>query len=227
MKMQVRDVMVEPREVAGFDQVILRGSVCCAEVYIEQGGTESLIIEAEPDVIPRIETRVRDRKLVIRLKASWLEQLGDLMANDLTRPKMVFRLKVCELRGLDVYGASYVHAPSIEAESLIVLWRGAGSLVIDSLRAQDLQIEQSGAGAIEISGQVERQGVKLSGVGRYDGSGLRTEQAEVRVTGSSFARVHATGTLNAIVHGVGVVEYSGDPQVHTRLTGAGSVVRVR
>jgi hypothetical protein len=225
--MEARDLIVETREVADFDQVILRGSVCCAEVYIEQGEAESLSVEAEPDVMPRIETRVRDRKLVIRLKGSWLERLGDLMANDLTRPKMVFRLGVRKLKALDVYGASYIHASSIDTDSLIVLWRGAGNLMFDSLRAQELQIEQSGAGAIEISGQVNRQLVKLSGVGRYDGSGLRTEHTEVRVTGSSLACVHVEGALNAVVHGIGVVEYSGNPQVHTRVTGAGSVVRVR
>jgi hypothetical protein len=224
--MQESGVTREIRKVVDFDQVVLRGSVCCAEVYIEQGDAETLSIEAEADLIQRIETRVRDRRLVIRLRGSWLDKLGDLMSNDLTRPKMVFRLGVRGLKSLDVYGASYIHIPSLDTESLNILWRGAGSLAIDSLMAQNIEVEQSGAGSMQIAGQVERQRVKLSGVGRYDGSGLLTEHTEVQVTGSSFACVHASETLKAIVRGVGVVEYAGNPKVRTRVTGAGSVVRV-
>lgn len=221
-----RNIAVEARDVSDFDRVVLRSSVCCAEVYIKQGEAESLIIEAGADVMPRIEARVRGRILVLRLRGSWLEKLGDLIANDLTRPKMVFRLEVRELRSLDVYGASYVHVPSLDAESLTIHWRGAGNCEIDSLNAQTLEVEQSGAGSMEFAGQVERQRVKLSGVGRLDSSSLRAEEAEVQVTGSSYASVHATGTLKAVVHGVGVVEYRGDPLVRSRVTGVGSVVRI-
>lgn len=224
--MQEMELVRETRQVADFDQVILRGSVCCAEVYIEQGETESLVIEAGADVISRIEARVRERTLILRVRGSWLEKLGDLLANDLTRPKMVFRLVVRQLKTLDVYGASYIHVPSLEVDSLSIAWRGAGDLAIDSLSAQDLTIEQSGAGSMKISGQVERQRVNSGGVGHYDGSELISEQTDIRVTGSSFARLCVTGTLKAVVHGVGVVEYTGDPRVRSRITGVGSVVRV-
>jgi hypothetical protein len=225
MTMETRDVTVEIREVAGFDSVILRGSVCCAEVYIEQGEAETLKIEAAADIIQRIETSVRDHRLVIRLRGSWLEKLTDLMTNELTRPKMIFHLEVRELKSLDVYGASYIHAPFLDTGSLVINWRGAGDLVFDSISAQKLKVEQSGAGSMEIAGQVGLQIVNLSGVGRYDSSRLMTESTEVHVSGSSFARVHASETLKAVVRGVGVVEYAGDPLVSTRVTGAGSVVR--
>jgi hypothetical protein len=220
------ETVVETREMCDFDQVILRGDFCSAELTIEQGEHESLTIEAEPQHIPRIEAVVRERKLVIRHGGTWFERLADRLANAFEEPKMVLRLQLRELRSLDVACISSVHAPSIETDSLHMRQSGAGRLVIESLNAQDLEIEQTGAGLIEIAGQVQKQRVRLSGVGRYSASRLKSERTQVRVSGSSYARVNVSATLEAIVTGVGCVEYDGNPQIRTRITGAGSVVQI-
>ncbi|NIS80783.1 MAG: hypothetical protein GTO14_11370 [Anaerolineales bacterium] len=223
--MNQRETILETREVRDFDHVILRGDLCSAELIIEQGEGESLTIEAEPQVMPRIETVVRERKLVIRLGGTWLERLADRLANAFEEPKLVLRLQLRELRSLDMGCIQHVHATSIETDSLRIHQSGAGRLVIESLSAQDLGVVQSGAGLLEIAGQVQKQRVRSSGVGRYAASQLKSERTEVRVTGSSTARVHANGSLEAVVTGVGYVEYGGNPQVRTKITGAGSVVR--
>lgn len=220
------ETIVETCDVRDFDQVILRGDLCSAELIIEQGERESLTIEAEPEVMRRLEASVRDRKLVIRLGGSWFERLADRLANAFEEPKLLLRLQLRELRSLDMACISHVRALSIETDSLRIDQSGAGSLFIESLNAQNLEVEQTGAGLLEIAGQVQTQRVRLSGVGRYDGTRLKTEQTEVRVTGSSHARVHATGALEAAVTGVGVIEYIGNPHVRTRATGMGSVVRI-
>ncbi|NIM94104.1 MAG: hypothetical protein GTO18_10390 [Anaerolineales bacterium] len=216
---------LETRDVHDFNQVVLRGSLCGAELIIEQGDRESLTIRAEPSVAHRIETGVRDRKLMIRLGGSWLERLGDLLTSDLMRPNIRCVLQVRELQGLDLYCAANVHAQSVKTDSLHITWRGAGNLVISSLETQNLEVKHSGVGMIEIAGQTEVQRVRLSGVGKYNASQLRTKQTEVRVTGSSVARVQASGALDAVVSGIGIVEYSGNPRVRTRIAGAGNVVR--
>jgi hypothetical protein len=217
--------IVETRDVCDFNQVILRGDLCNAEFTIEQGERESLTIEAEPQVMRRLAASVRDRKLVIRLGGSWFERLTDRLENAF-EPKLMLRLHLRELRSLDLACVSHVRAPSIETDSLRIRQSGAGHLFIESLKAQNLEIEQTNAGLIEIVGQVKKQRLRLSGVGRYDGSRLKTEHMEIRVTGSSYARVHVTNTLQAVVKGVGVIEYIGNPQVRTRMTGMGSVARV-
>jgi hypothetical protein len=220
------ETIVETRDVRDFDQVILWGDLCSAELAIEQGERESLTIEAEPEVMRRLKVSVRDRKLVIRLGGSWVERLANRLENAFEEPKLLLRLQLRELRFLDMACISHVHAPSIEIDSLRINQGGAGSLFIKSLNAQNLEIKQTGAGLIEIVGQVQKQQVRLSGVGRYDGSQLKTERSQIRVTGSSHARVHVTGTLDAAVKGIGVIEYIGNPLVRKRVTGMGSVVRV-
>ena len=50
------DVARESRSVAGFDRVELRA---IGELVIDQGATESLVIEAEKSLVPKISTEVK------------------------------------------------------------------------------------------------------------------------------------------------------------------------
>ncbi len=222
----MEDLRVETREVQDFDQVVFRDDSCGAELSIEQGQVEGLRIEARPELIRRIEAEVRKRRLIIRLSGSWLERLGDKLTTSRTRPTSVYRLQVRELRSLDLVCAAAVHAPSIRTGHLKIKVSGAGHVVIDSLTAEELEVEHSGAGRMEVAGQVGRQLVRLSGVGWYEASGLRAEETVARVSGPAHAQIHASQRLEAVVRDMGVVEYNGHPRVRQRIFGMGSVVRV-
>jgi len=223
--MFTEDFGVETRDVRGFDQIIFRDDSCAARLYIEQGEVEALGIEAKPELIRRIETEVRDRKLTIRFGGSWLERLGDRLTTGLTRPAIVYRLQVRELRSLDLVCAAAVHVPSLRTDRLKIKVSGTGAVVVEFLKAEELEIEQWGAGTIEIAGQVGSQDVRLYGMGWYAASGLRTEHTVIRVSGPAQAQVYASQVLEAIVRGMGMVEYGGDPRVWRRSFGLGSVVR--
>ena len=56
-------VVTETRQVSGFDRVALSG---IGNLTITQGDKESLKIEAEDNILPRIETTVQNRTLIIR-----------------------------------------------------------------------------------------------------------------------------------------------------------------
>jgi hypothetical protein len=72
--MEHKELVVETRELNHFDQVTLRGNMCCAEIMIEQGDVESLTIEGERQVVRRVEGVVRDGRLFIRLGGiGWVE----------------------------------------------------------------------------------------------------------------------------------------------------------
>jgi hypothetical protein len=221
-----RETVLERPEVRDFNEVIVRGDLCSAELVINQGENESLSIEAEPQIVRRLDVAVRNHKLIIRLGGSWLERLVDKLTESLMGPNMVLRLQLRELRSLDVVCVGLVKAPSIETESLWINQGGAGQLAIDDLIAQNLTVDQSGAGVIKIAGQVERQIIRSSGVGRYVAPRLKTQLTEARVTGSSLVQVHARGSLDTVVTGIGRIEYAGNPQVRTRVIGTGSVVRI-
>ena len=52
--------MTQAVDVSNFDSVSLEGS---GEVYIEQGQTESLTIEADDNILPLLETKVEEMNL--------------------------------------------------------------------------------------------------------------------------------------------------------------------
>lgn len=223
--MFTEDFRMETRDVRDFDQVIFRDESCAARLNIEQGEAEGLGIEARPEPLRRIVTEVRDQKLAIRFGGSWRERLGDKLTASLTQSTIVYRLQVRELRSLDLVCAAAVHIPSLRTDRLKIKVSGAGTVVVESLRAEELEIEQWGAGKIEVLGQVGRQSVRLNGIGWYAASDLRAEHTVIRVSGPAHAQVYTSEVLEAIVRGMGVVAYGGNPSVRQRIFGLGSVVR--
>ena len=59
------DVVEVPRDMTGFSGVSLRGS---GRLVVDQGETESVLIQAEDNIIPYLETRVEGSSLVIGTK---------------------------------------------------------------------------------------------------------------------------------------------------------------
>src|ERR671921_452422 len=55
-------VTSEARDVSGFDEVELQG---VGNLSLEQTGSESLTVEAEEDVLPKIRTEVENKRLII------------------------------------------------------------------------------------------------------------------------------------------------------------------
>lgn len=66
------NLITEEREVSDFDRVELASD---GELMLTQGGSESLIIEAEDNVMSYITSEVRGGTLVLGLKTRWWNQL--------------------------------------------------------------------------------------------------------------------------------------------------------
>jgi hypothetical protein len=224
--METEDLRTEQREVSSFHQVTLRDDTCGAELVIQQGETEGLRIQAEPDRLRRIEAQVLNGRLIIRMGGAWLERLGDQLSTSLTRSKVVYHLQVRDLESLDLGCAASVYAPSLRTDVLRITLSGAVVVRVGDLAVRDLRIEHSGTGLIEIAGQATRQEVLLYGTGSYRAQDLRTQESVVRISGSAHARVHASAELQAVVRGMGLVEYTGSPRLQQRIMGMGGVVRV-
>ena len=63
-----RYVVTEEREVEGFREVVF---AAIGELMVEQGSTESLVIEAESNVLRRIRTEVRGETLHIEMQSTF------------------------------------------------------------------------------------------------------------------------------------------------------------
>jgi hypothetical protein len=187
------NVVEESRDVSGFEAVELRE---IGSLSIEQTGSESLTVEAEGDVLPKLTTKVVTDRLIIGPKP------GTALH---TATPINYKLNVKALNALDVSGSGEVDVEGIDTDRLVVTVGGAGSA--------------------KVGGRADEQEIDLSGSGAYRAENLESKQARIEVTGAGSALVNTSEKLDANVSGVGSVEYLGDPTVERDVSGAGRVSR--
>ena len=98
---------------------------------------------------------------------------------------------------------------------------GFSQVVLASIR--ELTVEYSGVGKCELSGQVARQEVTLTGARDYDAAELAGDEVDVSVTGRGRATVWARERLDVRLSGAGAIRYYGNPEVTQKITGLGEV----
>jgi hypothetical protein len=211
----------ETREVSGFDQVVLDEY---GELILTQGAVPSLTIEADEDVLARIETQVRDGTLTIGISGTWWDKLGMALNDVLSGRKIVYQLTVVELTGVTVRGAGRVKCAELRTDRLAVRVAGAGEVTIGSLSTGQLGVDVPGAGRVQLAGQATEQRVSLTGAGSYRAPQLESQKAQVRLTGVGSATLWAIQELSVTIQGVGSVEYYGSPAVQQSITGLGRLV---
>lgn len=207
------DLVTETRQVSGYNAIVFSGM---GEAEIIQDGSESITIETDDDVMPYVETEVRGGTLYVGLDFDGLRSI--------LPTEMNVTVHVAELTAIDASGTWTVRAESIETGSLTATVSGTGSLFIGLLTAQDLSLNISGLGEMEVSGEVVSQEVDISGTGKYLAGNLQSETARINISGSGKATVWAAEALDVTVSGSGTVEYYGRPQVSFDESGSGEIV---
>ena len=98
-----------------------------------------------------------------------------------------------------------------------------GTIALIDVDSEALDLRHDGAGELTASGRVGALTATLGGVGELQLSELAAEQATVRVSGTGHAEMKVAHKLDAIVTGVGDIEYHGDPTVRSDVRGLGDV----
>lgn len=202
----------ESRDVRDFQEVELQG---IGTLRITQGDTESLSIEAEPRLLRRIETTVKNGRLTIRPSRPIR-----------TREEIVYNLTLRQLTALDVSGAGRAEAAQITSDRIHLGLSGAGTILLGALTATTLDVAVSGNGVCTLAGMVDSQTVVLGGASRYEAADLASTVASVVVQGAAKATVRVSGTLNVQISGAGQVDYIGDPVVTQQIAGVGRLTKV-
>jgi putative autotransporter adhesin-like protein len=184
-------VTSEPRNVSDFNEVELRG---VGNLSIQQANNESLTVEAELDVLPKIRTEVEDSRLIVGPEPN---------ATINTTKPINYRLTVKDLNALEL--------------------SGSGNVEVNGIDSDQLAVAISGAGGVGISGKVDSQNVEISGSGDYRAEDLESKEAKIDVGGSGSATVNVSDELDVEVSGVGSVEHVGDSTINQKVSGLGEV----
>ena len=208
--------ITETREVKDFDQVKLREY---GELIITQGEQESLTIEADEELLPKIQTEVANRKLTIAIDQDWIEQL----TTHLTTRKIKYHLQLKNIQKLEISGAASVKAAKLTADRLELKVGGAANINIRQIQARRLEVELPGTGNLDLAGQADEQTVVVSGAGMYRAPRLETQKTSIEITGLGKAIVWAVTDLDVTITGFGSVRYYGEPRVKRNIHGMGNL----
>ncbi len=206
------NVIKEPRNVSGFKEISLSGDM---NLFIKQGSTESLVIEAEDNVVSNIKTEVSDDVLTINY--------GGFFASPIpTKPVNIY-ITVKDLNAVDISGNGKAEATNINTNNLNIAINGAGNANLNNITADKLEISISGSGNVKASGKVVDQNINISGSGEYLAETLESNSAGVVINGSGEATVYAIEQLDIEIKGSGKVSYMGNPTVKQNISGSGEV----
>jgi hypothetical protein len=210
------NLITEIRHVSGFERISLEGS---GVLTIIQGDKESLVIEAEDNIMPRIKSVVENGELILGLEHHPFETLR------LTK-EVKYTLTARDISGLSVSGSGSIDSKNIKSNGIGISIAGSGNVDIGSLDAEVLSVAIAGSGSCRIKGNVSRQTISIAGSGDFDGGELRSDVGAVSISGSGDAEIWATESLSAKVSGSGDVLYRGSPSVTTSVDGSGEVVKI-
>jgi len=193
---------VQDRHLSGFHAIEVSGSY---DVYIEQGSSESVKVEAPADVMDHVVTEVEDGVLKVHNK----HESGWNWGGWNSHKKIAVYVSIKDINELSVSGSGDAYFKSgLNANNLKIRVSGSGD-VLGKVDVKTLDCSISGSGDMKLSGHAESQNVGVSGSGDYEAKGLATANTTVHVSGSGDAGVNVSTNLEASVSGSGDVSYTG------------------
>jgi len=176
------NVISETRNVSGFDSVMLEGS---GNVTVSFGSSESVMVEADDNIVPLIETTVQNGRLVIGTKNN---------TNITTRNGIHVTVTAKSLKGISLKGSGDIKVTNLTGSNVTVELPGSGNITVtgtadsvnislaDGLQARSATITLNGSGNITAYAS-ENLEATLRGSGTIHYSG-NPSQVNKSVTGS-------------------------------------------
>ncbi len=187
-------VISETRDVDEFSRITL---AIPGELYIIQGSTSEVVIEAKENIVLEIETRVKNGDL----------EISFVRDNTCTRDT----------------GPIDVHVTMVNIEEINIA--GAANVTGENIITDELAVSIAGAGNFNLSGETEILEIDITGAGNVSAFDLSSLECGVTITGSGNAEITVENELEVSITGSGNVFYKGNPQVNTSITGSGNVLK--
>ena len=166
-----------------------------------------------------------------------LEEHLDIVTNDSrlsVRPKQGQRIFPTEFT-VDVYSPSlsgvslsgdvqFMGKDKISARDLSLRISGSGEIDADII-CENFSANISGSGRISLSGSCNDLALTISGSGNFEGYDFQSNNADVRVSGSSRIDIWALENLKIRMSGSGWLRYRGNPYIDSSSSGSGYIGR--
>ena len=99
---------------------------------------------------------------------------------------------------------------------------GSGE-IIGTIECNNFSANISGSGKISITGDSKNSDINISGSGTFSGNNFAINNATVHVRGSGKAIIFVSEILNVVISGSGEVDYRGNPEIESKISGSGQI----
>jgi len=210
------NVVTQQREVSGFNRIEIHGR---GNLVLTQGDVESVTVEAEDNMITRVNTRVEDGRLLLEMKSALF-----------VRPtrSVTYHVTVCDLTEIGVLGAGAISSTTpIRVPSLKLGAAGACDVNLD-LDVDELNFKVAGAGNLTLRGRADAFNAEVVGASDVEALELLIRNATLRTAGATSITMNVSETLSLEVDGACDIRYAGDAEViKQEISGSSSVSRIR
>lgn len=229
------DVETEVRDASPFTAISNETSF---HVTYIQGEEHTITVEAESNILPYIETKIRAGALeigtirgtrclnytshpVITVTAPDISEIvnagsGDFLAGSLsgTNVRIVNS------------GSGDITAGNLTGTEVSIVMSGSGKVMTDDIATTTLKATLSGSGDLTMTGEAASSRYVVSGSGSIFSRYLATDNATVTMSGSGSVYTTVHNKLDAVLSGSGNIYLQGDPEVTLTRTGSGKIIRL-
>ncbi|MCB0603016.1 MAG: DUF2807 domain-containing protein [Saprospiraceae bacterium] len=184
-----------------------------AEVIVEQGDHQSVVVEGYESVVDNLNTDIRNREWNIRL---------DHCSRNIK--EVVIRITLPRLEAVKVSSSgSLVSTNTISGSGIDIDISGSGKVDM-AINVLSLDGQISGSGSLILEGNGENVDYRISGSGKYQAFNLESKNTSMDISGSGDAEVRVSDQLDVRISGSGDVFYKGNPLLDVRTSGSGRVI---
>ena len=193
----------QTRDVASFNSISVSSGI---DLYLTQGNSEKVVVEADPDIIDEIMTKVENGtlKIYIKQRINW-----HMEWNQVRKVHVTFN----DLTSLDASAGSDVYSKNDFKLKKISIDCSSGSDVkIENLTAEAVSIRTSSGSDATVSGKTTTLKADSSSGSDLNCGNLVSRDCEVSASSGSDAKVHASISIKARASSGGDVRYQGNPR---------------
>lgn len=207
------DLVTEIRDINGFDEVSLEGFM---DVEYIQSDYYEVQVEAESNIIPYIETSVRNDKL--RIKVYDNRRLRN-------NYQVVVRIYAPDLEEYSLSGSGDFYCENLVNDSFELSITGSGDVEM-GIDTYDLDLSISGSGSAELWGIADDTKLRITGSGSIHAYDLEVKDCNAKISGSGNMYLWVKDDLDVTITGSGDIFYFGNPSIDANITGSGSINHV-
>jgi len=179
-----------------------------SDIVFITGDEKNIVIEADEKFMPYIECVVINDCLTVRnKKEAWFNLIKPI--------KVYVPVSSGKLTSIINNGSGDIYSdPSLilENDQLAIASNGSGKITL-SLKCKDLDLRNSGSSTMRLKGTADHIAVRTGGSGQLDASGLAANDIDIKMGGSSTAKLNCISSLHTDLHVSSTVSVIGHPQI--------------